>query len=58
MLTALAARIAVRRRGFPSGIAAVAGGDRDFLDDARERFSALGVRGRLFMLNGGPFGMA
>ena len=45
------ARIGVR-------IAAAAGGDRDFLDDARKTLSALGVQGRLLVLNGGPFGMA
>ena len=44
-------RIAVR-------IAARSRGDGDFLDDARERFPALGVRSRLLVLNGGPFGMA
>ncbi len=44
--------------GVPVGIAAAARGDHDFLDNARERFSALGVKSRLFVLNGGPFGMA
>ena len=44
-------RVAVR-------IAAIAGGDGDFFDDARETLAALGVRGRLFVLNGCPFGMA
>src|ERR1022692_4542594 len=39
-------------------VAAAAGGDRDFLDNARETLPAFGVRGRLFMFNGCPFGMA
>jgi hypothetical protein len=42
----------------PVGIAAAARGDHNFLDDARERFSALGVKCRLFVFNGGPFGVA
>ena len=45
------ARIAV-------GIAAVARGDRDFLDESREDFTALGVESRLLVLNCRPFGMA
>ena len=44
--------------GIAVGIAAVAGCDRDFLDEARERFSALRVGRRLLVLNGGPFGVA
>ena len=39
-------------------IAAITRGDGDFFDNARETLAALGVRGRLFMLNGCPFGMA
>ena len=45
------ARIGVR-------IAAIARGDRNFLDDARETFSALGVESGLFVLDGRPLGMA
>ena len=44
-------RVAIR-------IAAITRGDGDFFDNARETLAALGVRGRLFMLNGCPFGMA
>jgi hypothetical protein len=39
-------------------VAAVARGDHDFFDDARETFSALGVQGGFFMLDGRPFRMA
>jgi hypothetical protein len=45
------ARVAIR-------VAAVARGDGDFLDNTRETLAAFGVRGRLFVLNGCPFGMA
>ena len=36
-------------------IAAAAGGDHNFLDDARERFPALGVQCGLLVLDGRPF---
>jgi hypothetical protein len=42
----------------PVGVPAAARGDHDFLDNARERFSTLGVKCRLFVLNGGPFRVA
>ena len=42
-----------------SGIAAaVAGRDRQFLDDAREDLAALGVGGALLVLDRVPLGMA
>jgi len=40
------------------GVTAVAGGDGDFLDKAREEPSALGVLGSLLVFDGRPFGMA
>ena len=59
MLTAFASAMIVRSRGFLSGIAAaVAGGDGQFLDDAREDLAALGVGGALLVLDCVPLGMA
>src|SRR5690348_11866872 len=42
----------------PLVAAAVAGSDRQFLDDAREDLAALGIGGTLFMLDRVPLGMA
>ena len=44
--------------GVGVGVAAVASGDDDFFDEAREDFAALGVEGSLLMLDCCPFGMA
>jgi len=45
MFSALAARIAVRRRGLPFRVAAAAlGGDGDFPDQAGEYLAALGIQ--------------
>ena len=59
MFAAFASAMIVRRRGLMSGIAAaIAGGDGQLFDEAREDLAALGVGGALLVLNRVPLGMA
>ena len=58
MLTAFAARMAVRRRGLPSGSPPLRAAIVISLMMRVKTLPALGVQCRLFVLNGGPFGMA
>src|ERR1039457_3314062 len=44
--------------GVAVGVAAIAGGDGNFLDEAGELIPALGVEGGLFVLDGRPFRMS
>jgi hypothetical protein len=50
MLTRFGGQDGGAQAGIGVRIAAAAGGDHDFLDDARERFSALGVESAFLCL--------